>query len=164
MSEVVSKTNRERRTLGVLRHSYVRICFAFMLLAIVSTPAFATNTWKAIGHFPQAIDCGFFFDKDHGLIGSGVRWNGENPGNPCGIYKTTDGGVTWTTSKIPARIIGAVSSIWMQDSLTGYASIFPNVNYSIRNTFGRSSLWKTTDGGDTWFDPFGLDHVITSVY
>ena len=147
----------------------LRIVLVPLLLAVIiagpSTSAKAQrNTWKLLQTFPTTIGCGFFFDEDHGLIGTGVRWASIVPNAPCAIYKTTDGGVTWNVSAVPTSINGAVTSIWMQDTLVGFASILPSVNYAARRTFGGSSLWETTDGGSTWFDPFHLDHAITSVY
>jgi hypothetical protein len=142
--------------------------FPILLLLIITASALPLkaqrNTWKLLQTFPTSIGCGFFTDEDHGLIGSGIRWAEVYPNDACAIYRTTDGGITWTTSTVPVQINGAVTSIWMQDSLTGFASILPSVDYSTQLTFGGSSLWKTTDGGTTWFDPFHLDHAITSVY
>ncbi len=83
---------------------------------------------------------------------------------PVAIYKTTDGGVTWTPSVIPVNFQGAVTKISMIDSLTGYASIFSDIPFDYNRSFGRSCLWKTTDGGNTWFDDLHLDHIATSVY
>ncbi len=144
---------------------YQRVFAIVLLAASLAFPLKAQrNTWKLIQTFNTSIGCGYFFDQDHGLIGTGVRWEGKQPGTPCAIYKTTDGGATWIASLVPVSIDGAVTSICMQDSLVGFASIFPSLNYSVGRTFGRSSLWQTTDGGSTWFDPFHLDHVISSVY
>ena len=111
MSEVVSEMKMEKRTLRVLRNSFVSgfLVIIVILLACVQAKA-NPNTWKAIRHFNQTIGCGFFFDKDHGLIGSGVRWDAITPGTPCAIYKTNDGGATWATSIVP-HAVGAVTSI-----------------------------------------------------
>src|SRR5579883_861702 len=165
MSEVVSKFLTGR--IGKHRHagSLLILTFAALYALTVTQPSYAQqNTWKRIKQFDRSIDCGYFIDKDHGLIGSGDRWELGDLGYICAIFKTTDGGLSWTASKIPALIYGAVTSISMQDSLIGYASIFPSVDYSWDSTWGHSSLWMTTDGGSSWFDPFHLDHVITSVY
>ncbi|MDP4198018.1 MAG: hypothetical protein Q8922_01155 [Bacteroidota bacterium] len=135
------------------------------LLVVLTASSHAQYTWKKLFTFPNAIGCGFFFDEDHGLIGSGVRWIGDSTGQrPCSIYRTSNGGQTWSTCAVPTSIYGAVSSIWMQDADTGYASIFPSVFYTDNNTFGKSSLWKTTDGGSSWFDPYHVDHAASCVY
>ncbi|MDP4200413.1 MAG: hypothetical protein Q8922_07090 [Bacteroidota bacterium] len=147
-------------------HRFVFVVLLAAALAVAGiTHAQQRNTWKRLDlNVGKTIGCGFFWDKDHGLVGSGVRWGHDVSGPHCDIYKTTDGGATWSAAVVPALINGAVTSIWMQDSLVGYASIFPSVDYGYGLTFGGSSLWKTTDAGSTWFDPYKLDHVITSVY
>jgi photosystem II stability/assembly factor-like uncharacterized protein len=68
-----------------------------------------------------------------------------NIGYMCGvggfIYKTTDGGYTWTE-----QISGTTQTLWyinFYDALTGYA------------IGGASALLKTTDGGNTW-NPISL--------
>ncbi len=142
----------------------VPILFALLLAGWTLPLKAQRNTWRFVGTFNTPIGCGYFFDENHGLIGSGVRWAEVVPGGPCSIYKTTDGGATWAASFVPRSIGGAVTSIWMQDTLIGYASILPSVMYDQNFTFGGSSLWKTTDGGSTWFDPYHQDHAITSVY
>src|ERR1017187_3754002 len=111
MSEVVSEMKQEKRTLRVLRNSIVSGFLAIIVILLACVQAKANpNTWKAIRHFNQTIGCGFFFDENHGLIGAGVRngtiqGRGGIPGTPCAIYKTTDGGATWTTSVVPTIII-----------------------------------------------------------
>ena len=167
MGEVVSLNRTRGRTpsggRGRLPIRSISLA-ALLLLVLVYRDVYAVTTWRLIAQFDRTIGCAYFFDENHGLIGSGVRWEGFDLGSPCAIYKTTDGGVTWKTAQVPVVIYGAVTSIYMQDSLTGYASILPSVDYSVAGTFGGSSLWKTTDGGSTWFVPFRLDHAISSVY
>ena len=75
--------------------------------------------------------------------------------NERGIYKTTDGGVTWK------RILFVNDSVAASDIVMDpvnpsilYAS-FWNVKrtpYSLESGGIGSSLWKTTDGGATWTD------------
>ncbi len=135
--------------------------------------AHAQGTWKLIKQFDRPIGCAYFFDQDHGLIGSGVRpgyqydpYNNivEDQGDSVSIFKTMDGGATWTQSAVPAHFPGAVTQICMMDSLHGYASIFSDVEFDYAGTFGGSSIWETTDGGSTWFDNLQLDHIATCVY
>ncbi len=90
MSEVVSHIKRAK-PFGIV------LLFAVLTLTGVQS-ACARTTWKLIHQFDRSIGCGYFFDEEHGLIGSGVRWGGGGAGPACAIYKTTDGGVTWTTS------------------------------------------------------------------
>jgi hypothetical protein len=111
----------------------------FILIVSASITGISRNstaTWNLIKQMPAPIDCGFFFDEMNGFVGSGIR---DNFANVAQIYGTVDGGKTWTTQVVPnAR--GAVTSIFMLDKTTGYASIFSSSN----------TLWKTVDGGKTW--------------
>lgn len=88
------------------------------------------------------IGCGFFFDEDNGLIGSGnFSGSGTIPNYQLRIWRTTNGGNSWNQCSTPNGT-GRVTAIHMRDNLVGYASIFSNLY----------SLWKTTDGGITWRD------------
>ncbi|HET6399881.1 MAG TPA: hypothetical protein VFH95_00625 [Candidatus Kapabacteria bacterium] len=170
MREVVSLFMNGRRA--------VKLAEACVLSAIIFAgivpSATAQNTWKRMKQFDRPIGCAFFFDADHGLIGSGIRpgiyLDGstyrihETQGASVAIYKTTDGGVSWIESAVPAHFPGAVTQICMIDSLVGYASVFSDIEFDFTGTFGASCLWKTTDGGSTWFDSLHLDHIATSVY
>jgi len=72
------------------------------------------------------------------MLGAGYIYNLNSQ---AAIYLTSDGGLTWKTANTPSTL-GAVTSIWMIDALTGYASVHS----------GTSSIWKTTDGGQNWND------------
>ncbi len=88
------------------------------------------------------IGCGFFFDGQNGLIGSGnFSSTSTIPPYQLRIWRTTNGGNNWTQSSTPNGI-GRVTSIFMKDANVGYASIYSSTY----------SLWKTTDGGTTWRD------------
>jgi len=131
--------------------------------------------WNRLPFDPgKDIGCGYFFDEDHGMVGSGVRpstyflRNGASSilmayrGDSISIYKTSDGGSNWRPCIVPPAT-GAVTQIVMQDALVGYASIFSDASYDISFNFGNNGLWKTTDGGDSWFN-LQLDHLATCVY
>ncbi len=140
----------------------------FMIVALISAltcMCAATNAgaqWTHVGSFPTAIGCGFFFDENHGFIGTGIRPAGGggfiNPGDPVSIYKTTDGGTTWQSTQVPQPMYGAVTSISMRDANIGYASIFSD------GRFGKPAIWRTSDGGDTWVNDLMLNGEATSVY
>ncbi len=124
----------------------------FLVIAVLLSLALPTRaTWNQLAQFNSKLSCGFFFDAQHGLIGSGYRFDFSSPAK---IYLTNDGGANWSTANTPVES-GAVTSISMIDRMRGYASIF-----------GLSqSLWVTTDGGQDWSDlsPAGFDRA-TSVF
>ncbi len=103
------------------------------------------SSWKKVRQFNDVVSCGYFFDADNGIIGLGEFFTGSSDhlGNqPLQIFWTSDGGITWTASKIPSGGRGRITSISMQNRLEGYAAVYSN----------QYSLWKTTDGGISWQD------------
>ena len=76
-------------------------------------------------------------NEKYGFIGEGTYTNFVL--NPT-IFRTTDGGLSWQPTTTPQNVSGHITSIYMIDSLTGYASIYAS----------KSILWKTVDGGVTW--------------
>jgi photosystem II stability/assembly factor-like uncharacterized protein len=125
--------------------------FAAMLLGcammLLLVPNFARADWKLIRSFAKPFDCGYFFDTQNGLIGSGSGVNSPDlTCDPIQIMLTKDGGATWIAGNIPPGLQGCVTSISMRSQLVGYASIF------YCKTSAQYSLLKTTDGGLNWFD------------
>jgi photosystem II stability/assembly factor-like uncharacterized protein len=118
-----------------------RILLLLFCVQLSHSDAIAQSGWSIIKKFQTPIDCGYFFSKDTGFIGSGIRLVTYAP---ISIYHTNDGGATWTTCKTPQNEYGAVTSIAMQSHAIGYASIFA--------VDSAMSLWKTTDSGKTWID------------
>lgn len=103
------------------------------------------SVWNKIKQFNDAVGCGYFFDADNGLIGSGQFgqvWNNFIGTQPLAIYWTSDGGKNWTQAIIPPGGRGRVTSISMQDRFTGFAAIYSQTY----------SVWKTTNGGKLWQD------------
>ncbi len=102
----------------------------------------AFGRWDRVGLMNVPISCGYFFDDQNGLIGSGY-FGGNNyiSTDQIKIWRTTNGGNTWIPCGVPF-IEGRVTSIFMQDAMVGYASIFSESD----------ALWKTTDGGKLWQD------------
>ena len=116
--------------------------------------------WKQVGQFNNPASCGYFFDADNGIVGLGqfaqnyTSWRFIS-NQPLGILWTSDGGITWTPSFIPAGGSGRVTSIDMKDRFNGYAAIY-SAQYSV---------WKTTDGGKSWTDfSQGNSDLSTCVY
>jgi hypothetical protein len=118
--------------------------FAYLRhLVVVALLTFPTATilggWNLVATFQNPVDCGFFFDESHGFVGTGIRSSGTYAAT---IYATSDGGLTWKQMLTPNGDQGAVTDIYMQTPQVGFASLFGLTQ----------TLWKTTDGGNTWFD------------
>jgi hypothetical protein len=111
-----------------------------VLLLLLSGINSVYPSWKLLKTFPEPVSCGYFFDSDNGLIGTGNYYQ-KSVGFPK-IYWTSDGGTNWTEAQTPDPANGWVTSIFMKDANIGYASIF---SYTY-------TLWKTVDGGKTWAD------------
>ncbi len=74
-----------------------------------------------------------------------TAWGFNGGGKRSGIYKTTDGGATWTrlTSGLPSGDMGRIA-------LSLYAKE-PNVVYaSVEAHQGEQGIYRTLDGGATW--------------
>lgn len=119
--------------------------------------------WRKIGSFPRPggcqrasdqILCAYFLDESRGFI---------SQGNLCAsstnrIFKTTDGGKSWTIPKVPVTggsWFAYVSSFYMRDSLVGWAAILTGGaggGYSDSSPPPFSGLWETTNGGDSWYE------------
>src|SRR5688572_22960430 len=115
-----------------------------IVIALLLIGQSAFGRWDRVGLMNVPISCGYFFDDQNGLIGSGhfaFANSGYVPNDPVRIWRTTNGGNTWIPCNVP-NITGRVTSIYMKDALVGYASLFCH----------SSSILKTTDGGLNWQD------------
>lgn len=75
------------------------------------------------------------------------------PNKERGLYKTTDGGKTWTLSKFVSDRAGFVDvAMDPSDPNTLYASSWERVRgqYFLKSGGPGSALWKTTDAGAHW--------------
>lgn len=109
---------------------------AIDIVATTTTPAFTAPTLSKMA-FPS-------------------RNVGYVAGSRNGVYKTTDGGITWTKiNPFPALNEGPAG---FPSTYTSYTSIFAlddNTVFVLGNIFttaGFRRLYKTTDGGATWTD------------
>lgn len=83
---------------------------------------------------------------DHIWVGTGERANRQSSGWGDGVYKTTDGGKTWTNMGLKdSHHIGRIV-IHPNDTNTVYVAAMGHL-WGPNNERG---LYKTTDGGKTW--------------
>jgi photosystem II stability/assembly factor-like uncharacterized protein len=85
----------------------------------------------------------------------GAQW-GANPER--GLYKTTDGGQSWTLSKFISDQAGFVDvAMDPRDPDVLYAASWERVRKSsfFKSGGPGSGLWKTTNGGDSWTEVQG---------
>jgi photosystem II stability/assembly factor-like uncharacterized protein len=82
----------------------------------------------------------------------GAQWA---PNPERGLYKTTDGGKTWTMSKFISDKAGFVDvAMDPRDPNTLYAASWERVRKPafLKSGGPGSALWKTTDGGSSWHE------------
>ncbi len=80
----------------------------------------------------------------------GHLW-GKNPER--GVYKTTDGGKTWTASLQLGDSVGAIDLVLdPSNSQVAYAAMYQRLRtpYSMRSGGPVGGVYKTADGGKTW--------------
>ncbi len=82
-------------------------------------------------------------------------WGRESGGTGSGLFKSTDGGVTWkrlTGNGLPTRMTGKiVPAIAPSNSKRIYALIETGDGVPLNNKeTDRGKLWRSDDGGETW--------------
>jgi hypothetical protein len=85
----------------------------------------------------------------------GAAWR---PNRERGLYKTTDGGATWSLKKFINDTTGFVDvDIHPRDPNVLFATSYHRLRgpYFLQSGGRGSALWKSTDGGDTWTEVTG---------
>ncbi len=116
----------------------------------------AGKTWEHIGleksrHIPRIV----IHPRDYNIVFAAVLGNIYKPTSERGIYKSTDGGKTWSKKLFVNENAGAVDLIMdPTNPRILYASTW-NVRrtpYSLSSGGEGSALWKSTDSGETWIE------------
>jgi Secretion system C-terminal sorting domain len=136
------------------RHSSIQSCFIkklfgilflLFIIPVLGVGSSVAQTWQTLAPLPQISNSSFFFDSNTGFAGSGATIGAPNSRpEPINIYRTTNGGLSWTPMQVPQNYQGSVSSIFMIDTMNGWASILP------WSSSGNNRLWHTADGGLIW--------------
>lgn len=114
----------------------------------------AGKTWKSIGlpnsrHIPRIR----IHPKNPDLVYAAVMGDLYKPTEERGVYRSMDGGETWERILFANENAGAVELIMdPSNPRVLYASTWRirRTPYSLESGGEGSSIWKSTDGGDTW--------------
>ncbi|WP_298951652.1 glycosyl hydrolase [uncultured Nonlabens sp.] len=114
----------------------------------------AGKTWTEAGlpksrHVPRIV----IDPNDHNTVYAAVLGNIYKPTADRGVYKSTDGGKTWSKKLFTNDLAGAVDLIIdPSNSRVLYASTWrlQRTPYSLSSGGDGSALWKSTDYGETW--------------
>jgi photosystem II stability/assembly factor-like uncharacterized protein len=114
----------------------------------------AGKTWTQAGlpdsrHVPRIV----VDPNDHNTVYAAVLGDIYKPTKERGIYKSTNGGKTWTQKLFSNDLAGAVDLIIdPSNPRTLYASTWrvQRTPYSLSSGGDGSALWKSTDYGETW--------------
>lgn len=86
--------------------------------------------------------------------GAADAWIGTGGGSRARVFRSTDGGMTWSVSDTPVHAGGASSGIFSVAFADGLHGIAIGGDYTKR-TFADSNVALTNDGGRTWRLPRG---------
>lgn len=114
----------------------------------------AGKTWKHIGledsrHIPRIR----IHPKNPDIVYVAALGHLYGPNKERGVYRTTDGGVTWKQVLFANDEVGAVDLILDPNNpRILYATTWrvKRTTYSLESGGPGSALWKSTDSGDTW--------------
>lgn len=114
----------------------------------------AGKTWKHIGledsrHIPRVR----VHPKNPDLVYVAALGHLFGPNEERGVFRSKDGGATWQKILFVSENAGAVDlAMDPSNPRVLYASFWRVLRtpYSLESGGEGSSLWKTTDGGDTW--------------
>jgi photosystem II stability/assembly factor-like uncharacterized protein len=116
----------------------------------------AGRTWKHIGlEQTQQIGAVVVHPKNPNIVYVAALGHQFAANEERGVYRSTDGGVTWKQVLTRGPKAGAVDIVMdANNSNVLYAAFWEvyRTPYSLESGGPGSGLWKSTDGGDTWRD------------
>ena len=116
----------------------------------------AGRSWRLLGfeggnHIPRMI----VHPRDEDVVYAAVLGHAFGPNEERGVFRSTDGGETWEKVLYISEDVGA-SELHMDPTNPRilYASTWRvrRTPYSFSSGGEGSSIWRSTDGGDTWTD------------
>ncbi len=114
----------------------------------------AGRTWKLAGlEATQAIGRIVVHPTDPNIVYVAALGHTWNANAERGLYKSVDGGTTWTMAKFVSDKAGFIDVVMdPRDPNTLYASSWERLRgpYFLKSGGPGSALWKTTDAGATW--------------
>lgn len=114
----------------------------------------AGETWTNIGLAEQRITSKIILHPDEpNTLYVSTMGLPFLPNNEKGLYKTTDGGTTWTQSLFVNDSTGIIDMVMdPTDPDIIYAAAWTRVrsNYINISESDDAQIWKTTDGGENW--------------
>ncbi|MEM1056770.1 MAG: glycosyl hydrolase [Bacteroidota bacterium] len=121
----------------------------------------AGRTWCSLGfeggqHIPRMV----VHPRDEDLVYAAVLGHAFGPNADRGVFRSRDGGETWEHVLFVNEDAGAFElEMDPTNPRILYASIWRvrRSPYSFSSGGEGSSIWKSTDGGDTWTDISGAD-------
>jgi len=114
----------------------------------------AGKTWQSMGlrktrHIPRVR----IHPKNPAIVFAAAMGNLYKPNPERGVFKSTDGGETWNKVLFVNDTVGAVDLVIDPNNpRILYATMWrvKRTPYSLSSGGKGSSIWKSTDGGDTW--------------
>jgi photosystem II stability/assembly factor-like uncharacterized protein len=94
------------------------------------------TTWARIATEPAQVGGEFGTQNGLSTVGTTHIWYNSNTGGR--IYRSTNGGQTWTTGTAPTGVT-ATSNVW-----------FNNTQYGVATSSSSNAVFRSIDGGATW--------------
>ncbi len=126
----------------------------------------AGKSWEAIGlEDSHRIPRIRIHPKNPDLVYAAVLGHLSGPNEERGIFRTTDGGLTWEKILYINDEVGFVDlAMDPTNARILYASAWRVIRtpYSLESGGAGSGIWKSTDGGDSWTEITGTDNGLPS--